>query len=294
METDAYRGRFAPSPSGDLHMGSLIAALASYLDARANNGQWLLRMEDLDPPREEPGAARRILSSLVDHGLRWDGDVLWQSQRSQAYQQALDKLAGQDRLFRCDCTRSMLGPEGACAGRCLARQTDITGPCSLRVQVPVDCHITFSDGIQGKQSEALGQHFPDFILRRKDGLYAYQLAVVVDDAFQKVTHVLRGSDLLDSTGRQIYLQQLLEFDQPSYSHFPVITNTMGQKYSKQNRAPALLAADAPENLRRALVFLRQPQIPKSLRSCSQILAQAAENWSRDTIPKQMAVVAADP
>jgi glutamyl-Q tRNA(Asp) synthetase len=275
-------------------MGSLIAALASYLDARANNGQWLLRMEDLDPPREEPGAARRILSSLVDHGLHWDGDVLWQSHRSQAYQQALEKLAAQDRLFRCDCTRAMLGPGGACAGRCLPRQADITEPCALRVRVPVDCHITFNDGIQGRQSEALGQHFPDFILRRKDGLYAYQLAVVVDDAFQEIDHVLRGSDLLDSTGRQIYLQQLLEFDQPSYSHFPVITNTQGQKYSKQNHAPALLAADASENLREALAFLQQPQVPKSLRGCPQILARAVENWSKDTIPGQMAIVAADP
>ncbi|PLW67918.1 tRNA glutamyl-Q(34) synthetase GluQRS [Pseudohalioglobus lutimaris] len=295
MDVDAaYRGRFAPSPTGALHLGSLIAALAGYLDARANRGQWLLRMEDLDPPREEPGAADRILSSLLEHGLHWDEAVLWQSSRAQAYQQALDKLAAQRRLFRCDCTRAMLGPGGACAGRCLPRQDDITEPCALRVQVPADCRITFIDGIQGKQSEALGQSLPDFVLRRKDGLYAYQLAVVVDDAFQQVNHIWRGSDLLDSTCRQLYLQQLLELERPRYSHHPVIANAQGQKLSKQNHAPALRKCDAPENLRQALAFLQQPPPPGKLTDCSQILGHAAENWSATAIPRQMSIIATQP
>ena len=292
MRTDtSYRGRFAPSPTGPLHLGSLIAALASYLDARANGGQWLLRMEDLDPPREEPGAAQSILSSMQDHGLQWDEEVLWQSHRSNAYEHAMARLANSNQLFRCDCTRAMLGSGGTCAGRCLPRQRDITGPCSLRVQVPPECEITFTDGIQGIQHEALGQTLPDFVLQRRDGLFAYQLAVVVDDAFQNVTHIMRGSDLLGSTCRQIFLQQILDFPQPQYSHLPVITNATGQKLSKQNHAPALNAADAPHNLRRAMAFLGQPAAPAAMQDCRQLLLYATEHWSQAAVPRKMGLVA---
>lgn len=287
----AYRGRFAPSPTGDLHLGSLIAALASYLDAKAHHGRWLLRMEDLDPPREEAGSAQRILRSLADHGLHWDGDVLWQSERGQAYRQALDTLSARGLLFRCDCTRALLGPGGACAGRCLPRQQQIDGACALRISVPADCCISFTDTIQGRQSEALGQSLPDFVLRRKDGLYAYQLAVVVDDAHQQVNHVIRGSDLLDSSSRQIYLQHLLGFEQPIYSHIPVITNAQGQKLSKQNHAPVLNVGNAVDNLRRALAFLQQPPLPRGLHNCPDVLEFAADNWSPSAIPRELGVVA---
>ena len=286
-----YRGRFAPSPTGPLHLGSLIAALASYLDARHQAGQWLVRMEDLDPPREEPGAARSILQSLRDHGLDWDEDVLYQSDRGAAYDLALEQLADTGRLFRCDCTRAMLGPGGSCRGRCQARQKDIAPPWALRIPVTAGTNIAFADQLQGPQREALHARLPDYVLRRKDGLYAYQLAVVVDDAFQGITHVVRGSDLLDSTARQIYLQQQLGLPQPVYCHLPVITNGQGQKFSKQNHAPALEAANATANLRAALAFLQQAPPPSELDSCASILAFAVQHWSTSSLPRTMAIAA---
>lgn len=289
-----YRGRFAPSPTGPLHLGSLIAALASYLDARVNDGTWLVRMEDLDPPREEPGAARRILHSLQQHGLHWDEPVLWQGARSHAYAAALDTLAAQGQLFFCDCTRAMLGPGGACRGRCMNRQTDVTPPRATRVMVPRDCQICFTDRIQGQQRTALGKQLPDFVVKRKDGLDAYQLAVVVDDAEQAINQIVRGSDLLDSTPRQIFLQQLLAYPTPRYCHLPVITNTQGQKLSKQNHAPALDDTAAPSNLRRALRFLRQAEPPAELASVDRILSFAAAQWAPQQIPATLAVPAWNP
>ena len=292
MSTDAsYRGRFAPSPTGPLHLGSLIAAVASYTDARASGGQWLLRMEDLDPPREEPGAADAILASLRAHGLHWDEEVLWQSQRAAAYEAALASLDTMGLLFRCDCTRAMLGPGGACAGRCLPRQQEVGTPCAIRVRVPAETCIDFTDQIQGARHEPLGRDLPDFVLKRKDKLYAYQLAVVVDDAAQRVDHVVRGSDLLDSTGRQIYLQRQLGLPEPRYSHLPVITNAQGQKFSKQNHAPALRAGQATDNLRRALAFLGQPTAPAGLRDCAGILDHAARHWSPAAVPAVMGIPA---
>ncbi|MEH6584986.1 MAG: tRNA glutamyl-Q(34) synthetase GluQRS [Halioglobus sp.] len=287
-----YRGRFAPSPTGPLHLGSLIAALASYLDARHNGGLWLMRMEDLDPPREEPGAAQSILHSLSDHGLRWDEDTLWQSRRGDAYDEALQQLSQQQQLIRCDCTRALLGPGGACGGRCLPRQLEISKPYALRLMVATDDSvIEFTDLLQGTVHETVGAQLPDFVLRRKDGLYAYQLAVVVDDAHQGITHVVRGSDLLESTGRQIYLQQQLGLPRPHYSHLPVITNEQGQKLSKQNHAPALLAAQAAENLRKALGFLRQTPPPARLTQCSDILEFATRHWSTGDIPRTLSIPA---
>ncbi|TGD70927.1 tRNA glutamyl-Q(34) synthetase GluQRS [Mangrovimicrobium sediminis] len=284
-----YRGRFAPSPTGPLHLGSLIAALASYLDARSAGGQWLLRMEDLDPPREEPGAAESILASLRDHGLHWDGDVLWQSRRHDAYAAALDQLNASGALFRCDCTRAMLGPGGACAGRCANRQAEITGEHALRLRVEPRTEISFSDRLQGEQREDLHATLPDFVLRRKDGLYAYQLAVVVDDAFQGVNQVVRGSDLLDSTARQIYLQQCLGVPRADYLHLPVITNSAGQKFSKQNHAPALDAGHAADNLRAALAFLGQ--VPAPAGTITEILEHAVAHWSVQRLPRGMALPA---
>lgn len=286
-----YRGRFAPSPTGPLHLGSLIAALASYLDARSQGGAWLVRMENLDPPREESGAAEQILASLRQHGLHWDGPVLWQGDRLGAYRDALARLDSAGELFLCDCTRARLGPGGACAGRCLPRQDEIAPPCATRITVRADTRIEFIDGLQGSRSEPLGHSLPDFILLRKDGLFAYQLAVVVDDAFQGITHVVRGSDLLESTARQIYLQQRLGSHTPAYCHLPVITNSEGQKFSKQNHAPALQADCAADNLRRALAFLHQPPPTPGCDDPEAILAFAVAHWSPAAIPHREAVPA---
>ncbi len=286
----AYRGRFAPSPTGPLHLGSLIAALASYLDARANRGEWLVRMEDLDPPREEAGAADAILRSLRAHGLHWDGEVMYQAGRDEAYRNALDDLAAAGHLFACDCTRATLGPDGACAGRCRPRQDRIRGAHSLRVAVPPDCVIGFADGLQGSCGQALGEELPDFVLVRKDGLTAYQLAVVVDDCAQGVTHVVRGADLLDSTARQIYLQGLLHCPTPEYLHLPVITGANGRKLSKQTQAPALDDAAACDNLRLALRFLGQA-LPAAA-SPPDLVAAAVADWNRAALPAAATVPAA--
>lgn len=287
-----YRGRFAPSPTGPLHLGSLIAALASFLDARHCGGQWLVRMEDLDPPREERGAAARILRSLQRHGLCWDEEVLYQSTRATDYTLALKALARAGRLFSCDCTRATLAPDGACSGHCRARQTNIRSPHALRVSISPDCRIQFTDLLQGPRLTALGESLADFVVRRKDGLYAYQLAVVVDDAAQGITHVVRGCDLLDSTPRQILLQQLLSYPTPQYCHLPVITTRQGQKFSKQNRAPALVDDDAAHNLRRALRFLQQREPPAALTTAPQVLAFAIEHWELSRVPAVMAITAA--
>jgi len=287
-----YRGRFAPSPTGPLHLGSLIAALASYLDARHHQGVWLLRMDDLDPPREEPGAATSILESLEHHGLYWDETVLFQGTRGEAYEAALQQLAGRGHLFQCDCTRAQLGPGGACNGRCEGRQNELAAAHSTRVRVPPATIIHFLDQHQGEQEEALGRNTPDFILRRKDGLTAYQLAVVVDDAFQGITHVVRGADLLDSTPRQLFLQQLLGLPQPHYCHLPVITTAQGQKFSKQNKTPALDNARATCNLRLALRFLGQPSPPAGLRDTRTVLRFASEHWAPAAIPAGLAIAAA--
>jgi glutamyl-Q tRNA(Asp) synthetase len=287
-----YRGRFAPSPTGPLHLGSLIAALASYLDARAGAGRWLVRMEDLDPPREQPGAADAILRGLEAHGLYWDEEVMWQSRRHDAYRAALAQLRSAGKLFRCDCTRAMLGPGGACGGRCGPRQGAVTEPCAWRVAVDPQSHIVLVDHIQGTLETALGRELPDFTLLRKDGLFAYQLAVVVDDGAQAITDIVRGSDLLESTPRQCYLQGLLGLPTPRYAHLPVITNEFGQKFSKQNHAPPLDNRTAADNLRRALRFLHQPPPPGDLLSPEALLAHAVSHWQLSLVPRRMAVCAA--
>jgi glutamyl-Q tRNA(Asp) synthetase len=287
-----YRGRFAPSPTGPLHLGSLIAALASFLDARASAGQWLVRMEDLDPPREQPGAADAILRGLEAHGLYWDGDVMWQSRRHDAYQAALAQLRAQGQLFRCDCTRAMLGPGGACSGRCRPRQDAVAEPSAWRIAVDPESRIVLVDAIQGTLDTALGRELPDFTLLRKDGLFAYQLAVVVDDAAQAITDIVRGSDLLDSTPRQCYLQGLLGLPTPRYAHLPVITDKSGQKFSKQNHAPPLNNQKAVDNLRQALRFLHQPAAPEELDNPEALLAHAINHWQLSLVPRQMTASAA--
>lgn len=229
-----YRGRFAPSPTGELHAGSLLAALVSWLRARQAGGQWLLRVEDIDPPREVAGSARSILRELARLGMLGDAPVLYQSTRVKAYRQALDQLRADGHAFACWCSRSDLAEHDGMHrdGHCVTPpQTDREPAWRLRV---ADTLITFEDGLQGHQNQNLHEAVGDFVLRRADGLWAYQLACVVDDAFQGITEVVRGLDLLDSTPRQIHLQQLLGLPTPAYIHLPLVNDAQGHKLSKSD------------------------------------------------------------
>ena len=290
MSTKAdYIGRFAPSPSGPLHFGSLVAALASYLDARSAHGQWLLRMEDLDPARETPEAARQILSTLEAFGLHWDGSVLYQNQRLGAYADALADLQGRELIYSCDCSRLQIQAMGGVYdNRCRLRHLRPTAG-ALRVVVP---NQTFDlvDVIQGPQQQNLLYECGDFVLRRKDGLFAYQLAVVVDDAFQNITHIVRGSDLLDSTPRQLYLQSLLGFPRPRYAHIPVAVNSSGQKLSKQHFAAPLDLQRPTAQLLSALQFLGQlpatdPDPHLAVATPAELLTWGTTHWDIQAVPK---------
>lgn len=248
-----YRGRFAPSPTGPLHFGSLVAAMASYLDAKAHHGEWLLRIEDLDFDRNVRGADTDITTSLQRCGMQWDGEITWQSQRTTLYQQALDEL--EVHIFACSCSRKEIADSRLRAG--LEDSQIYPGTCrkgmlngkaarSFRLRVPDGeaAQFQFEDRLLGKQSQDLSCEVGDFVLKRADGFWAYQLAVVVDDAALGINAIVRGADLLDSTARQIYLQQLLQLPTPSYLHVPVVVNQAGEKLSKQNGA---LAFDKGDN-----------------------------------------------
>lgn len=280
-----YIGRFAPSPSGPLHFGSLVAATASYLDARHHHGQWLLRMEDLDPAREPPEAAGQILAALELHGLHWDGPVLYQSRRLGAYAEALKTLESQQRLFACTCSRQQIQADGGVYdGRCRLSKLPGTGT-ALRVRVD-DTIIRFDDRIQGSQSQSLAQDCGDFVLLRKDGLFAYQLAVVVDDAAQGITDVVRGSDLLDSTPRQNFLQSILNLPTPRYAHIPVAVNAEGQKLSKQHFARPLDLRQVVPSLLQALDFLGQrPEAALASGTAQDVLQWGVEHWDIQAVPK---------
>lgn len=252
--SNTYIGRFAPSPTGPLHAGSLVAALASYLDARAHHGQWLVRIEDIDEGRSVPGADMAILALLDSLGMHADGDVVWQSRRKQLYQAAAERLGG--HAYPCGCNRreindSRLGvaPDGAAIypGTCRAGLLEGRSMRSLRLRVPDSGQdaITFTDRFMGTLTQHLALEAGDFVLKRADGYWAYQLAVVVDDADQGVTDVVRGADLIDSTARQIYLQRLLGVPTPRYLHVPVVRNADGEKLSKQTGALAVLPGDEP-------------------------------------------------
>ncbi|MHB1370034.1 MAG: tRNA glutamyl-Q(34) synthetase GluQRS, partial [Pseudomonadaceae bacterium] len=235
---DRYIGRFAPTPSGYLHFGSLFAALASYLDARAVGGDWLLRMEDIDPPREMPGAQAAIVETLRRYGFAWDGAMLRQSQRQAAYQAAIEHLLDAGLAYACTCSRKQLQAyPGAYPGFCRDAGHD-PRDAAIRLRVP-DREYRFCDRVQGEYRQHLGREVGDFVIRRRDGLVAYQLAVVLDDAWQGVTDVVRGADLLDSTPRQLYLQELLGLPQPRYLHLPLIIQPDGHKLGKSYRSPPL-------------------------------------------------------
>lgn len=262
-----YRGRFAPSPSGPLHFGSLIAAVGSFLEARSRGGEWLVRIEDLDPPRERPGAAAGILATLEQFGLHWDGPVLRQSTRTEAYQAALQQLAAAGALRSCLCSRAQLAalPEnqGRAPGDELFHPVACIAPGprpgeipAWRLRVP-DRDVEFVDRVQGAQRANVAKTVGDFVLKRRDGLFAYQLAVVVDDASQGITDVVRGADLLSSTARQIVLQHALRLPTPTYMHLPIAVSNAGIKLSKSEDAPALSHSSPAAQAVAALEFLRQ-------------------------------------
>lgn len=244
-----YRGRFAPSPTGDLHAGSLLAAFGSWLLARAARGQWWVRIEDIDPAREVPGAAQRQLAALAALGLHADAAVVRQSARGALYQSALEQLLDADLAFACHCSRADLAANAGIHRRCVARRQ--RHDPSIRLRVPADAHCSFVDAIQGPQSQDVAAEVGDFVLRRADGHWAYQLAVVVDDAAQGITDVVRGADLLDSTPRQILLQRVLGLPTPAYAHLPLVLDPQGRKLSKSASTHPLDPSDPLPALRNA-------------------------------------------
>ncbi|MGD2075948.1 MAG: tRNA glutamyl-Q(34) synthetase GluQRS [Gammaproteobacteria bacterium] len=296
MSDSIYCGRFAPSPTGNLHLGSLLTAVASFLDARSRRGQWLVRMEDLDPPREVGGAADSILRTLERLGLHWDSEVLYQSRRLEAYHHTLEELRKLGLVYACGCTRREIrdsAREGASgpvyAGTCRAGLPAGRKPRSVRIRVK-DVSIHFDDRLQGPSEECLPTEVGDFILQRADGLFAYQLAVVVDDALQGVSDIVRGTDLLGSTGRQIYLQQVLGLPTPAYLHLPVVVNVRGEKLSKQTGAPAIDPRAPLPVLTEVLEMLGQ-QVPAAIGDATleEFWQWAADVWEPDRIPRSRAI-----
>lgn len=283
MSDSEYIGRFAPSPSGELHFGSLIAALGSYLQARANQGTWLVRIEDIDPPREVPGAAETILRQLEHYGLHWDGEVLWQSQRHEAYRERLAWLKAQGLSYNCTCTRARIQSVGGTYdGHC--RELHL-GPENAAVRLhqtqPV---LQFEDRLRGTitTDERLARE--DFIIHRRDGLFAYNLAVVVDDHFQGVTEIVRGADLIEPTVRQISLYRHFGWQEPGYIHLPLALNSDGNKLSKQNHAPALSAGDPRPEIIRALQFLHQDSVNEwQDLTLEDLLKMAVANWKLSAV-----------
>jgi len=281
-EPAPYVGRFAPSPTGPLHFGSLVAAVASYLQAKTLGGQWLLRIEDIDPPREQAGATDTILTALDRYGFEWDGDVIYQSESLDAHEAALASLLAADLAYPCGCSRrdlegaarSPLGIiyPGTCRNGCEAPET------SIRLRT-TDTPVAFTDGLQGLQTQNLERESGDFVIRRRDGLIAYHLAVVVDDELEGITEIVRGIDLMDSTPRQAWLQRLLGYRTPRYVHIPVITHPDGDKLSKLTGAAGIPLSDGARVLTAALAALQQAP-PKSLGQggLSEAWQWAMENW----------------
>lgn len=288
---ETYCGRFAPSPTGPLHFGSLVAAVASWLDARCRGGRWLVRMEDLDKPREQPGAADAILRTLERFGLYWDGPVLYQSTRMEAYREAIERLRADGHSFPCACTRRELadsalpgvdGPvyPGTCRGGLAPGQQ----ARAVRIRVE-DRPIVFDDRLQRRCTQNLAREVGDYVILRADGIVAYQLAVVVDDAAQDITHVVRGSDLLLSTARQIHLQRLLGLPTPDYLHLPVAVNAAGEKLSKQTFAPAIDRLSPQYAIWDALTFLGQNPPPDAQHlPLTELWQHASAHWDPQRLP----------
>lgn len=287
IASSTYIGRFAPTPSGHLHFGSLVAALASYLDARSVGGRWLMRMEDLDPPREEPGAQTAILKALESYGFEWDGEMVRQSDRHDAYAEVLNRLFNHGLAYACTCSRKTLAPyHGIYPGLCRNAGHD-TKDAAIRLRVP-ELEYHFIDRVQGEYRQHLGRDVGDFVIRRRDGLYAYQLAVVLDDAWQGITDIVRGADLLDSTPRQLYLQELLGLPQPRYLHIPLITQPDGNKLGKSYRSPPLTEDQATPLLLRALRALGQnPGAELAYATPREVLNWGIAHWDALLIPRTL-------
>ena len=277
-------GRFAPSPTGPLHLGSLLAATASYLEAHRRNTPWHLRFDDLDAPRSEPGAEDAIKQGLEDHALLWDGAVDHQSQHADAYADALNRLLDMDALFYCTCSRRQLRNSTTYPGTCRAHRAP-RSDAALRLAVD-DRMVHFEDAVQGPQKEAVSASVGDFIVRRRDGLVAYQLATAVDDGDPAIDHVVRGADLLDNTPRQLYLMELLELSVPTYAHVPVVLHPDGAKLSKQTGAAPVRSSNAPGNLVDVLTLLGAQPPPMARQwSCDEVLAWARPRWNLDNVPR---------
>jgi glutamyl-Q tRNA(Asp) synthetase len=288
--TAAYVGRFAPSPTGPLHLGSLVAAVGSYLDARHAGGRWLVRMEDLDTTRVMPGCSDAMLRTLEAFGLHWDGEVEFQSRRTTLYAEALQTLRDQGLTFECSCSRRDLGhSETGYPGTCRAGPTQNRGPTATRWRVPA-ASVSFLDRVQGEccfDLRALG----DPVIRRRDGAFAYQLAVVVDDAAQGVSDVVRGADLLESTAWQVELQRALKLATPRYAHLPLIVEPNNGKLAKSRRSLGIDPARATEQLRSALTLLQHtPPLELQQSSPSELLAWATSRWSLDTVQGHKEIV----
>lgn len=292
-----YRGRFAPTPSGPLHLGSLLTALASFLRARRQGGRWLLRIDDLDTARVARGAEAEILRQLEAHGLHWDEPPRRQSACVREYGEALQRLRSLGLVYACDCSRARLQQEsrqGGCgavySGRCKGRH-DVQAPAALRIHVG-DEPIRFDDGWQGAQPLNTAMELGDFVVWRRDDVPAYQLACAVDEASQGITEVVRGVDLLDSTFRQLYLMRRLDRPPPAYLHLPVLVDVQGQKLSKQHHAPPLDTRRSGENLLRCLAWLGQRPPPALARApATQLLEWALAHWRCDRVPRQRTVKA---
>jgi glutamyl-Q tRNA(Asp) synthetase len=287
--TGSYVGRFAPTPSGDLHLGSLYTAAASFLDARAHGGRWLLRMEDLDRPREAAGSAAGILRTLQGFGFEWDGEIVRQRDRTELYVEALQTLQDRGLTFECSCSRLQLDDESRYPGTCRTRPSNSRVPTATRLRVEPES-ILFRDRIQGTYRQDVGRAVGDVILRRRDRIFAYLLAVVVDDAAQGVTHVVRGADLLDNTPRQIYLQRLLGLPLPAYAHVPVLTEPDDSKLAKSRRSVRLDGGVALAQLVAVYSMLGLAP-PDSLATASlgEAWAWAIGQWNVEKVPKRLNV-----
>ena len=292
----SYRGRFAPTPSGPLHFGSLIAATGSYLQAKSQHGDWLLRIDDIDPPREQKGAADGILKTLEGFGFEWDSEVLYQSTRTQRYQEAVDELIQQNIAYACSCSRKKLLKNAeqtksgtVYPGFCRNKSLNITAETSTRLRCDNEL-VIFEDLIQGKQCIDMANDIGDFILQRRDRLFSYHLASGIDDAEQKITEVIRGADLLNCTPCHIHVQRQLNLPSPLYHHLPLAVNGAGQKFSKQTHANPIEVKDSVVLLYNTLKFLGQmPPIYLTDGDQKDIWEWAKENWRLNLVPKEFQI-----
>lgn len=284
-----YIGRFAPSPTGPVHFGTLIAAVGSYLQAKKNNGNWLIRMEDVDTTRKVAGSDKEILNTLEAFGFEWDDEIIYQSQQTAHYQSALEQLLSQSLLFPCVCSRKQLAETSSniYPGTCRNRKLPEENEHALRL-LARDVTIVFSDIVMGKQSQNIAQQCGDFVIKRRDALFAYQLAVVVDDALQGITEIVRGSDLLDSTPRQIYLQQLLAYPIPDYCHLPLAIDKQGNKIGKSENATRVDIKYRERLICEVLTFLGQnPPFDLTGSSIDDIWSWAVKHWDISQVPAKI-------